>query len=110
KRFAWPYRRARVISPGWQAFRLHWVRSPQPTRLPLQFQFCAWRGSNAPPTAPKRIGLKSHRRLSGVLIKSSRLRHPTFQRIFGREEEVEAQGVQQVHEGVEPVCRAQQKL
>src|SRR5205823_12699545 len=26
KRFAWPYRRARVISPGWQACRLHWVR------------------------------------------------------------------------------------
>src|SRR6266487_140634 len=69
KRFAWPYRRARVISPGWQACRLHWVRSPQPTRLPLQFQFCAWRGSNAQPTAPKRIGLKSHRRLSEVLIK-----------------------------------------
>jgi hypothetical protein len=31
--------------------------------------------------APKRIGLKSNRRLSGVLVRSYRLRHPTFQRI-----------------------------
>ena len=33
------------------------------------------------------VGLKSHRRLSGVLAKSPRLRDPTFQRIFGRAEE-----------------------
>jgi hypothetical protein len=33
--------------------------------------------------APKRIGLKSHIQLSGVLVKSPRLRHPTSQRTFG---------------------------
>jgi len=33
--------------------------------------------------APKRIGLKSNRRLSEMLINPFRLRHPTFQRIFG---------------------------
>ncbi len=36
---------------------------------------------------PKRIGLKSHVQLLGVLVKRPRLRHPTFQRIFGWAEE-----------------------
>ena len=36
---------------------------------------------------PKRIGLKSYMRLSGVLVKCVKLRYPTFQRIFGRAEE-----------------------
>src|SRR6266480_1496730 len=36
--------------------------------------------------APKRIGLKSHIRLSGVLVNHLRLRYPRFQRIFGRRE------------------------
>jgi len=34
--------------------------------------------------APKRIGLKSHLQLSGVLVNDLRLRHPMSQRTFGR--------------------------
>ena len=40
----------------------------------------------------ERIGLRSYMRLSGVLINSLRLRHPTFQRIFGRAEEARGAG------------------
>ena len=35
----------------------------------------------------KGIALKSNRQLPGTLLDVSRLRHPTFQRIFGRAEE-----------------------
>jgi len=34
--------------------------------------------------APKRIRLKSHLQLSGVLVNRLRLRHPMSQRTFGR--------------------------